>query len=134
METTALNATEHPYDQAQQQEEQHHNEEQSRPLDQTLEGHHERLGGAPHAHIHVHGYTPASAREADVEEYEPDPGQDDDVLAWYEEVGNVLWYQYEVDGEQDDRGQPPVVIYEDLLTGNILDLTQHPEPEVFWNW
>ena len=56
-----------------------------------------------------------------------------EVSAWYEEVGNVLWCQVAVEGEHDAEGQP-LVEYEDLLSGDVLDLTQQQEPEHYWYW
>ena len=48
-------------------------------------------------------------------------------------VGNVLWCQYRVEDEEDSEGQP-LVEYEDLLSGDVLDLTQRKEPEHYWYW
>ena len=62
---------------------------------------------------------------------------DDAVTAWYQEVGNVLWCKFEdwgeQNGEQDGEGQPRWE-YEDLLSRQVLDLTQHAEPEHYWYW
>ena len=71
-----------------------------------------------------------------IEEPEQGPAQqqdDADVAAWYAEVGSVLWCQFENQDEQDDEGRP-LVEYEDLLSGELLDLAQHEEPEHFWYW
>ena len=70
------------------------------------------------------------------EEQEQIPGQEQQdaaVTAWYEEVGNVLWCQYSVEDVQEADGQP-LVEFEDLLSGAVLDLTQHDKPEHYWYW
>ena len=68
------------------------------------------------------------------QEHEHAQGQGDSeeehhvIQEWYNEVGNVLWCQDHLDDGTDG------VEYVDLLTHEVLDLTQHAEPEVFWYW
>ena len=111
-------------EQQQEHEEQDEDANQPATLEQPLEG---QLNEAQEG-IESDGDL--------VQEHEHDPGQQEDeaaIEAWYEEVGNVLWCQYRVEDEEDSAGQP-LVEYEDLLSGEILDLTQHDEPEHYWYW
>ena len=113
-----------PVEQQQEREEQEQDANQPATLEQPLEDQlNEAQGG-----IESDGDL--------AQEDEHGPGQQEDeaaINAWYEEVGNVLWCQYGVEDEADSEGQP-LVGYEDLLSGEILDLTQHKEPEHYWYW
>ena len=119
--TAATRATTRPDEQVQQQgdpSDQPSERSERRALDQPLEAH------------------PNEGPEVIADEPDHTEGQeqeDTEVTAWYEEVGNVLWCQFTLEDEHDAEGQP-LVEYEDLLSGDVLDLTQRKEPEHYWYW